>query len=82
MRTRLLRASEITTALETEKVTTKSKNLLVFNKKYFYFLQIRWAKQYEELQRQSDLIIGNSLVSAASVNYLGAMTQDYRTYLN
>jgi hypothetical protein len=38
MRTRLLRASEITTALETEKVTTKSKNLLVFNKKYFYFL--------------------------------------------
>jgi len=42
---------------------------------------VRWAKQYEELQHQSDLIIGHSLVSAAAVNYLGAMTQDYRTNL-
>ena len=43
--------------------------------------KVRWTEQYEELKRQSDLIIGISLISAASINYLGAMTQDYRQSL-
>ena len=61
MKTRMNRATELTSALDTEKV--------------------RWASQYQELQKKANLIIGISLVSAGAVNYLGAMTQDYRTRL-
>lgn len=43
--------------------------------------KVRWTKQYEELMSQSELIIGVCLISAGAVNYLGAMTQDYRKNL-
>lgn len=55
IRLRLERASELTKALETEKV--------------------RWTEQFEELSNGSSSIIGTSLIYAASVNYLGALTQ-------
>ena len=61
MNLRMIRAIELTTALDTEKV--------------------RWSHQYEELQQQANLIIGISLISSGTVNYLGAMTQDYRVKL-
>lgn len=43
--------------------------------------KIRWSEQYEELKTQANLIIGISLISSGTVNYLGAMTQDYRAML-
>lgn len=41
----------------------------------------RWTTQYESLKNQSNSIIGISLMSAAAINYLGAMSQDYRQSL-
>ena len=43
--------------------------------------KVRWSEQYEELREQANLIIGISLISSGTVNYLGAMTQDYRASL-
>lgn len=40
--------------------------------------KVRWSQQYEELKQEANLIIGVCLVSAGAVNYLGAMSQDYR----
>jgi dynein heavy chain, axonemal len=62
IKTRLERASELTKALETEKV--------------------RWTQQYEELSHDSSSIIGTSLIYAASVNYLGALTQVFMFILS
>jgi dynein heavy chain len=61
MRSRMNRALELTSALDTEKV--------------------RWSEQYENLKLHSSFIIGDSILSAASVNYLGALSQDYREKL-
>ena len=44
-------------------------------------IKVRWAEQYTDLEKKSNLIIGDSLISSGAVNYLGAMTQDYRVAL-
>lgn len=43
--------------------------------------KVRWSEQYEQLKQKADLITGISLISSGTVNYLGAMTQDYRAML-
>lgn len=55
--------------------------MIIFQKSKIRDFKIRWAEQYKELEREANLIIGVSLVSAGAVNYLAAMTQDYRTKL-
>jgi hypothetical protein len=56
---RIVRAAELTAALDTEKV--------------------RWSNQYENLKNEAAYIIGHSLISAGAVNYLGPLTQDFRS---